>query len=61
MLELIIYALVFLALIGHILMAFNMYMAVHRNRTLPMRERNAWKVRALVFPAYYWRLYKKLT
>ncbi len=61
MLELIIYALLFLALIGHIIMAFRMYMAVHQNRTLPMREKNAWKVKALVFPAYYWPLYKKLT
>lgn len=61
MLELTIYGLVFVALMGHILMAFKMYMAVHRNRMLPMRERNAWKVKALVFPAYYWPLYKKLT
>lgn len=61
MLELIIYALVFLALIGHIIMALRMYVSVHRNTTLPMREKNAWKVKALVFPAYYWPLYKRLT
>lgn len=61
MLELIIYALVFLALIGHIILALRMYMSVHRNKALPMREKNAWKVKALVFPAYYWPLYKRLT
>ena len=44
MLELIIYALLFLALIGHIIMAFRMYMAVHQNRTLPMREKNAYLI-----------------
>ena len=60
MLELIIYALVFLALIGHIIMAFRMYMAVHHNKALPMQERNSWKLKALVFPAYYWPLYKKI-
>ncbi|HLT06255.1 MAG TPA: hypothetical protein VK014_01945 [Cyclobacteriaceae bacterium] len=59
MLELVIYAVIFLALIGHILMAFRMYMAVHTNKTMPMREKNAWKVKALVFPAYYWPQYKK--
>lgn len=59
MTELIIYALLFLALIGHIFMAFRMYMTVHRNNSLPMEEKNAWKLKALVFPAYYWPLYKK--
>ena len=61
MLELIVYALIFLALIGHIIMAIRMYRTVHHNRTLPMQEKNAWKLKALVFPAYYWPLYKRIT
>lgn len=61
MLELIVYAVIFLALIGHIIMAIRMYRAVHLNRTLPMQEKNAWKLKALIFPAYYWPLYKRIT
>ena len=61
MTELVVYAVVFLALIGHIVMAFRMYRAILINRTLPMNEKNAWKVKALVFPAYYWPLFKKIT
>lgn len=61
MLELIVYAVIFVALIGHIVMAFRMYMAVQRNGSMPMQEKNAWKLKALVFPAYYWPLYKKIT
>lgn len=60
MLELIIYALIFLALIGHIIMALKMYVAVHNNKALPVQERNSWKIKALFFPAYYWPLYKKI-
>jgi len=59
MIELVLYALIFLALIGHIVMAFRMYMAVHTNKNISIHQRNEWKVKALVFPAYYWPLYKK--
>ena len=61
MIELVIYAIIFLALIGHVIMAFRMYMTVHQNKSLPMEEKNAWKLKALLFPAYYWPIYKKTT
>jgi hypothetical protein len=61
MIELIIYALIFLALIGHVIMAFRMYMTVHQNKNLAMEEKNSWKLKALLFPAYYWPIYKKTT
>ncbi|HLW19166.1 MAG TPA: hypothetical protein VKX33_02520 [Cyclobacteriaceae bacterium] len=59
MTELAMYALIFLALIGHTVMAFRMYMAVHSNKSLPLQKRNEWKLKALIFPAFYWPLYKK--
>lgn len=61
MIELIIYAIVFLAVIAHVILAFRMYLAVHNNEKLPLREKNSWKIRALIFPVYYWPLYKKTT
>lgn len=61
MTELTAYALVFLVLIGHLAMAFRMYMKVHTNQSLSMQEKNSWKLKALIFPAYYWPLYKKST
>lgn len=59
--ELVLYALVFLALIFHVIMAFRMYLTVHHNDKLTLTEKNSWKLKALVFPAYYWPLYKKIT
>lgn len=58
MTELIIYAILFLALIGHILFASKMYRIVQADNSLGMREKNDWKLKALVFPAYYFGRYK---
>ncbi|MGY6742692.1 MAG: hypothetical protein ACXIUQ_08155 [Cecembia sp.] len=59
MTELIIYAIIFLLLIGHTLMAAKMYRQVHENKTLSLQERNHWKLKALVFPGYFWFKYKE--
>ncbi|MBT0809795.1 hypothetical protein KIH41_00715 [Litoribacter ruber] len=59
MTELVLYALLFLLLIGHTLMASKMYMAVHKDSSLSLREKNDWKLKALIFPAYYFGQYKK--
>lgn len=61
MIELIIYAVVFIAVLAHVIMAFRMYLAVHHNKNLTMREKNSWKLKALILPVYYWPLYKKTT
>jgi hypothetical protein len=58
MTELIIYAVLFLVLIGHCLLAGKMYRAVHENQTLTIQEKNDWKLKALIFPAYFWTQYK---
>jgi hypothetical protein len=57
--ELLIYAGLFLLLLGHTLLAGKMYRAVHANSHLSIREKNDWKLKALIFPAYYWFQYQK--
>jgi hypothetical protein len=57
--ELIIYAVLFLLLIGHTLLAGKMYKAVHENNTLSVQEKNDWKLKALILPIYYWGNFKK--
>lgn len=56
--ELIIYGIVFLLLIGHTLLAAKMYQAVHEDQSLSMLEKNNWKLKALIFPGYFWGKYK---
>lgn len=58
MTELIIYVILFLALIGHIFLASKMYRTVHADHSLGMKEKNDWKLKALIFPAYYFGRYK---
>ncbi len=58
MTELIVYAIIFLALIAHTLMASKMYKAVHEDKSLSLQEKNDWKLKALIFPAYFWGKYK---
>jgi hypothetical protein len=36
-----------------------MYRAVHANTHLSIKEKNDWKLKALIFPAYYWFQYQK--
>jgi hypothetical protein len=59
MTELIVYSLLFVAVMGHCLLANKMYKAVHLNQNLKIKEKNDWKFKALLFPAYFWGKYKK--
>jgi hypothetical protein len=59
MTELLIYASIFLLLIAHTLMAAKMYKAVHENKALSLQDRNEWKLKALIFPGYFWSRYKR--
>ncbi len=59
MTELIIYAILFLAIFAHALMASMMYLRVHKDEQLSFNEKNSWKLKSLIFPAYYWGKYKK--
>ncbi len=60
MTELIIYAIFFVLLIVHCLFAGKMYRAVHEDSSLTLMEKNDWKLKALIFPAYFWGQYKKV-
>lgn len=57
--ELIIYAVIFAGLIGHSILAGKMYRSVHQDTNLSIREKNDWKLKALIFPGYFWFQYKK--
>lgn len=59
MTELIIYAFLFIALIGHTLMASKMYRTVHADESLNLKEKNDWKLKALIFPGYFFGKYKR--
>ncbi|MFC3879600.1 hypothetical protein ACFOSV_05415 [Algoriphagus namhaensis] len=56
--ELILYAVVFLLLIGHCLMAGKMYRQVHEDQNLSVTEKNDWKLKALILPIYFFPKYK---
>jgi len=58
MTELIIYAIIFALLIGHCLLAGKMYKTVHEDERLSLQEKNDWKLKALIFPVYFWTKYK---
>jgi hypothetical protein len=58
MTELILYAIAFVLLIGHTLLASKMYRAVHADTSLGLKEKNDWKLKALIFPGYFWGKYK---
>ena len=59
MTELVIYAVLFLMLIGHTLLAGKMYKTVHENDKLSIQEKNDWKLKALIFPIFFWGRYKR--
>ena len=56
--ELILYAVVFLLLIGHCQMAGKMYRQVHEDQNLSITEKNDWKLKALILPIYFFPKYK---
>lgn len=60
--ELIIYSILLVAILGHCLMAVKMYREVNADPDLKFHEKNAWKLRALIFPGlflFYYRQEKK--
>jgi hypothetical protein len=58
MTELIIYAVIFVILIAHCVMAGKMYGEVHADTSLTIQQRNDWKLKALILPAYFYGKYK---
>ncbi len=58
--ELIIYSVLLLLVFAHLLFANKLYKAIQKDKHLSFHEKNDWKLKALVFPAYYWFKYKEL-
>ena len=54
MTELIVYALLLLAVLGHGWAAARWYKKIHENTTLTFTQKNKLKLRALVFPLGLW-------
>ncbi len=59
MTELILYAVALLLVLVHLLMASLFYRHINNNPRLSFHEKNDWRLKALVFPAYYWFRYKR--
>ncbi|MCC5937554.1 MAG: hypothetical protein JJU34_09740 [Lunatimonas sp.] len=59
MTELIVYSLLFLAIIAHLVLASIMYKRINAHPSLSFHEKNRWRLRALIFPAYFWFAFQK--
>lgn len=59
MTELLIYSILLIAVLAHLGMTILMYKKINSNKTLSFHEKNQWRLRALVFPAYYWFAFQK--
>jgi hypothetical protein len=59
MTELVIYAALLIAVIGHSIASAKMYRVINSDQKLSFREKNDWKLKALVFPAFFWKQYQK--
>ncbi|WP_209332732.1 hypothetical protein [Lunatimonas salinarum] len=59
MTELIIYSVLLLAIIAHLVLASIMYKEINADTSLSFHEKNQWRLRALIFPAYFWFAFQK--
>lgn len=57
--ELILYSAALLLVLVHLLMASLFYRHINNNPSLSFHEKNDWRLKALVFPAYFWFRYKR--
>lgn len=57
--ELLIYSLLFILVLGHCTAATLMYRELKADTQLTFRERNEWRLKALICPALYWYYYKQ--
>jgi hypothetical protein len=54
MIELIIYSLLLLAVLTHLIVASLLYKKINADQALDFQEKNNWRLKALIFPAYFW-------
>ena len=57
--ELIIYSVLLFLVLSHLVMASLFYTQISKNERLSFHEKNAWRLKALIFPIGYWFLFKK--
>lgn len=60
MAELVIYTALLIAAIANAVFAAKMYRVVNSDHLLSFKEKNDWKLKALVFPAFFWKQYQAL-
>ncbi|OOG78823.1 hypothetical protein [Algoriphagus sp. A40] len=57
--ELLIYSFLLVVVLGHCTAAVFMYRELNADTGLTFREKNDWKLKALVSPALYWYYYRQ--
>ena len=57
--ELIIYLVLLVAILGHLVVASKMYREVNADKGLTFKQKNDWKLKALLFPALFWFYYRQ--
>ncbi|MBS4072202.1 MAG: hypothetical protein KGZ90_12775 [Algoriphagus sp.] len=57
--ELIIYLVLLVAILGHLVVASKMYREVNADKGLTFKQKNYWKLKALLFPALFWFYYRQ--
>jgi hypothetical protein len=56
--EVVIYLVLLLAVLFNLLAAAKMYREINSDNSLSFKEKNDWKLKALVFPALFWYYYR---
>lgn len=59
MIELILYSILFVAILAHLVLASVIYKKINADPSLSFHQKNQWRLRALIFPAYYWFAFRK--
>lgn len=57
--ELVIYTILFIAILCHCFAAAKMYMEVNADTGLSFKEKNDWKLKSLISPALFWFYYRQ--
>lgn len=61
MTELIVYSVLFCAVLAHLILASVLYRKINADSTLDIHQKNHWRIRALIFPGYFWFAYRKFS
>nr|MBI1229065.1 hypothetical protein [Cytophagales bacterium] len=61
MTELFIYSVLLVGVLTHLIFAALLYKKINADPHLGFHEKNEWRLKALVFPAYFWFVFKRRT